>query len=280
MNRKPIVAGQFYELGKDKLNKQIKECFLSKLGPGKLPGKRTKNIIGVIVPHAGYQFSGHAAAHAYKEIGETKIPDTYIIIGPSHSGNKTCISMQDWETPLGTAEVDKELGKILSEKIPANDEAHLPEHSIEVQIPFLQFISKDNKFKIMPVMVSDDKGYDEIAEIIKDAVKKAGKNVIIIASSDFTHYGYAYGYVPFTVNIKEKLRELDKGAINPIKELNPEKFLDYVKKKEATICGALPIAVLLKAIDAKKAKLLSYYTSGEITGEYGSAVGYASIAFY
>ena len=278
--RKPIVAGQFYDLGEEGLKEQIKGCFLSKLGPGKLPGNRAKNAVGAVSPHAGYQFSGPAAAHAYKEIGETKIPDVYVILGPSHSGYGTCISMQDWETPLGKVPIDRELGKIISKRIPANEEAHLSEHSIEVQLPFLQFVNNGHDFRVMPVMVSHDISYSETAEIIRESLKEAGKKAIMIASSDFTHYGHAYGYVPFTINVKGKIKELDTGAIDAVRKMNAEKFIGYVKKKKATICGALPIAALLKAMDAKRAKLLKYYTSGDVTGDYDSAVGYAAIAFY
>lgn len=278
--RNPVVAGQFYPKDPEELKKEIEKCFVSEFGPGGLPKKaRTKQILGAIAPHAGYPFSGPAAAFSYKEIAESKMPHTYVIIGPSHMGYPSSVSLEDWKTPLGTAKNDNEFGKALVEnsRIKINEEAHSTEHSIEVQIPFLQFTT--DKFKFCPVMASHDLSYKEIAEAIKMAAEQLKRKIIVIASSDFTHYGSAYGYFPFTENIKKNMYKLDNGAIELIKKLNTEKYLDYVEKKQATICGQLPIAILMETIKAKKAELLKYYTSGDVVGEYTSAVGYASIIF-
>ena len=278
--RKPVVAGQFYLANTEELKDQIKSCFLSEFGPGKLPEKdRTKKIVGAIAPHAGYQFSGPGAAFTYKEIAETKIPDTYLLLGPNHMGYHSSISVEDWETPLGTAKNDSEFGKTLAKnsKLEINEKAHSTEHSIEVQIPFLQFTAKE--FKISPVMISHDLSYQEIAEAIRKTAEQLKRNIIVIASSDFTHYGPDYGYEPFKTNVKKNLYELDKGAIELIKKLSTEKYLDYVAEKQATICGQLPIAVLMDSVKPKKAELLKYYTSGDILGDYTNAVGYASIIF-
>jgi AmmeMemoRadiSam system protein B len=284
MVRKPIVSGQFYADDFDELNTQIKESFNSKFGPGALPlKKRSKEILGIIAPHAGYMYSGPGAAWAYKEIAESKFADLYIMLGLSHSGFKTCISLEDWETPFGIVKTDKEFGKKLIKKgVLLNEEAHKHEHSIEVQLPFLQFANKDylKQIKILPMIVSPDKPYDEIANMINDAIKESKLKVCIITSSDFTHFGFNYGYFPFNENIKENIYGLDKGAINYIKELNAYRFLDYTDQTGATICGKYPIAVALelsKLLGGKKAKLLHYYTSGDIIEDYGSAVGYASI---
>jgi AmmeMemoRadiSam system protein B len=290
MARRPAVAGQFYLGEKKALKEQIEECFMSKFGPGRLPGDtRTKVIKGVIAPHAGYPFSGPCAAFAYKEIAEAQEPDLYVVLGPSHSGSESCISAEDWETPLGIAKNDKEFGQVLvdNSKIVVNEEAHDMEHSIEVQLPFLQFVnqinnktSKENKdFKFLPLMVSHNISYNEIAKAIQKTAEQLKRHIIIIASSDLTHYGLNYGYIPFQDNVKENMHKLDKGAIDRILDLDATGFIEYCRDKEATICGALPIAALISTINAKKAKLLKYYTSGDIIGDYSNAVGYASVLF-
>jgi AmmeMemoRadiSam system protein B len=182
----------------------------------------------------------------------------------------------DWKTPLGTVKNDAELGKKLEELgISQNEEAHAAEHSIEVQLPFLQFACPSPS--IVPVIASTDVSYIEIAAAVKKAASVLKRKITIIASSDFTHYGPAYGYVPFSDNIKENMFSLDRGAIEKIKSLDASKFIEYVNQKMATICGQVPIAVLLEAVNAKKANLLKYYTSGDIVGDYTNAVGYASI---
>ncbi len=284
MTRKPIVAGQFYPANFNDLNNQINESFNSKYGPGDLPlNKRTKELFGIIAPHAGYTYSGPGAAWAYKEIAEAKLADLYIMLGLSHSGAETCLSLEDWETPFGAIQTDKEFGKKLIEKgIKQDEAAHQKEHSIEVQLPFLQFANKAylKQLKIMPIITSPDKNYEEIAKIIAETIKELKLNACIIASSDFTHFGLNYAYFPFKDNIKENMYKLDNDAIEHIKALNAYRFLDYTEQTGATICGKYPIAVMLEAsklLGAKKARLLNYYTSGDIAGDYGSAVGYAAI---
>lgn len=285
--RKPLVSGQFYEAGFEDLDKQIRWCYKHKFGPGKLPSQRTgKRITGIVSPHAGYSFSGPGAAWAFKEIAESSFPDLFVLLGLSHSGFPTCISLEDWETPFGIVKNDGEFGKSLAGKgISINENAHSREHSIEVQLPFLQFVNRNrlDDIRICPIIASEDMGCGEIAERIADALKDAKKRAIIIASSDFTHYGFSYGYVPFTANIRENMYKLDKGAIEQIIKLSSSQFLNYTDKTGATICGRYPIAVCIEAcklLGAKKARLLQYYTSGDVIGDYGSAVGYGSLAFY
>ena len=286
MPRKPIVAGMFYPDNFDELSNQINDSFHSKFGPGALPiKKRTKELIGIIAPHAGYQVSGPGAAWAYKEIAESRFADVYIIIGLSHSGFPSCISLEDWETPLGTVKTDQEFQRVLmaNSRLKQNEEAHANEHSIEVQLPFLQFANKDylKQLKIAPIIISEDKNYEEIAEAIVKTIEQTRKKAIIIASSDFTHYGINYGFFPFKEKVKENMHELDKGAIEHIQNLNSKEFLRYIDETGATICGRMPIAAIIascKLLGAKKAKLLHYYTSGDITGDYSSAVGYGAIS--
>lgn len=279
MTRNPSFNGRFYASGRIELKRQIKECFLSEFGPGMLPGKKEDNVIAGISPHAGYQFSGPASAFTYKSIAESKDPDLYIILGVSHQGFSSCVSLEDWKTPLGIAKNDAEFGKVLAEnaKIEINEELHQKEHSIEVQLPFLQFISES--FRFSPLMVSNDINPKILGEKIRKTSEQMKKKIIVIASSDFTHYGPAYGYVPFSSEIKKNMYNLDIGAVDAIRSLNPEKFQEYLRSTGATVCGQMPISVLLNSINSKKAELLKYYTSGDISGDYSNAVGYSSIIF-
>jgi AmmeMemoRadiSam system protein B len=271
--RQSIVDGQFYASDKENLKKQIENCFKDKLGPGLSSEKKDKNIIGVICPHAGYSFSGPCQAFSYKEIAESKTPDVFILLGLSHSGFNSCISIEDWQTSLGIIKVDQELAKKIN--LPIDEVAHQNEHSIEVQLPFLQFISK-KEIKILPIIISADINIKEFAQNLVKALDK--KTTIIIASSDFTHYGSNYNFTPFTNKIKENITNLDKEAINEIKNLNSEKFLE--KAQKTTICGQYPIAALIevsKLLKAKETHLLKYYLSGDLTENYTNSVSYASI---
>jgi len=275
--RQSIVDGQFYEADSKKLTEQIKSCFKSSGLPS---SKRSKKMFGCICPHAGYAFSGSCAAYSYKEIGESFIPDLYILLGLSHNGFDSCISVEDWETPLGIVKVDSNFGKEISKitKIPIDEIPHQNEHSIEVQLPFLQFINKGFDFKILPIIISPDIDVKDFALKLKKTI--SGKKVIFITSSDFTHYGPNYGFVPFSSDIKENMYKLDSSAIDFIKNLDSKGFLEYVGSKELTICGYYPIYALIeiaKAFGYKKAELLKYYTSGDIVKDYSNSVGYASI---
>lgn len=290
MTRKPIVAGMFYEDSFDELDRQINSCFTHKLGPGALPVKRTdKRIIGIIAPHAGYPFSGPCQAWAYKEIAESAFPDLFVILGTNHRGfGKAATLLEDFETPLGIVKTDVEFAKKLiknsSFNIVENKELHAGEHSIEVQLPFLQFANKDNlnNIRIVPLIMGSEANYKKAAETVIRTANEEKKRIIIIASSDFTHYGFSYGFVPFQTNVKENLYKLDKEAIKLVEKLDAAAFLDYIKETEATICGSNAVAAAVetaKMMRAKEARLLQYYTSGDIVNEYRNAVGYASIVF-
>lgn len=294
--RNAIVAGQFYLSEKSGLKRQIESCFLNRLGPGALPRAFPQKArkIGLIVPHAGYQFSGACAANGYKalvEVSKKDLAETFIILGPNHGGyGKTpfSLSLENFETPLGLVEND-ELSSALIEELSSiglqqDETAHKFEHSIEVQLPFLQFCYglMKKEFRIVPIIVSSV-DYESciklakgIAKVLED--KKLEKKVCIIASSDFTHYGLNYGFVPFTKNVRENLYALDKAAIEKILKFDSKGFYD--KATATTICGAAPILIAIeisKALGAKTAKLLKYYTSGDVLNDYSNAVGYASV---
>ncbi|RLG18208.1 AmmeMemoRadiSam system protein B [Nanoarchaeota archaeon] len=284
--RKPVVAGQFYNAEKDGLLKEIEECFLSDFGVGKLPGKSRgkKRILGAIVPHAGYVFSGPCASHAYYEISKVGKVDLFLILGTNHHGmgKRVATSAIDWETPLGVCKIDKEfVRKIVEKGIAEVDEvAHAYEHSIEVQLPFIQFIQPD--FKFCPIIFRD-LNLDECIETAENfwEVLKDLRSFVILASSDFTHYGPMYGYLPFLSEVKENLYKLDREMIDLILNLEFEEFFKKVYGEGRTICGWLPITVLLILMKkfGAKGKLLKYYTSGDVVKDYSNAVGYASIVF-
>ncbi|HII30081.1 AmmeMemoRadiSam system protein B [Candidatus Woesearchaeota archaeon CG10_big_fil_rev_8_21_14_0_10_47_5] len=284
MVRRPVVAGQFYAYDPRELEKQIESCFLSPNGPGVLPVSKRKGIcIGIIAPHAGYVFSGPCAAWAYKELAESMLPDIFFVLGTDHVGRGvTSTTLEDWETPLGIVKVDRAMAEQLIEcsRLRADAHLHAMEHSIEVQLPFLQFITRDKeRLRIIPISVSRDIDLKAFALDIKDVLIAANKTAAFIASSDFTHYGRSYGFVPFTSDVAKRMYELDRKALGFIKRLDPEGFLSYVAETGATICGARPIALLMYLVKAKRVKLLQYYTSADIIGDYNNAVGYAAISF-
>jgi len=266
MIRKPIVSGQFYNDDAKELKKEIKK-YMDTVKP-------EKKAAAAISPHAGYYFSGQCAAYSYKSVKDSDA-ELFIVLGLSHSGYESCVSLDDFETPLGIVKNDNEFAKLLIKNgLKEDKKAHNCEHSIEVQLPFLQYVKENLKF--VPVIVSED--YENVAKIIIKTIKESGRKVIIIASSDFTHYGYNYGFIPFSDNIKENMYKLDKGAIDKIINNDLKGFLDYTERTGATICGKYPIACLMKILN-KKGKLLKYYTSGDIINDYSSAVGYAAIVF-
>jgi len=286
MVRSPIVAGMFYEDDPEKLKKQIERCFFNnKFGPGSLPLKeRNKKIIGIIAPHAGYQFSGMGQAWGYKELAESELADTYIVLGTNHTGiGRSCTLLDDFDTPLGIVRTDTEFAQKLIDSgfIIQNKEVHNKEHSIEVQLPFLQFVNEGKEFKILPIAVSHNTNYELFGKKIIETAKELNRKICLICSSDFTHFGVNYAYMPFSENIKDNLEKLDKGAIEFIQKLDAWLFLNYVDETGATICGRDAIATMISACNAiggkRKVKLLKYYTSGDVVNDYGNAVGYASI---
>lgn len=279
--RHAIVAGQFYPAGKEELKKQI-ENFFSSLDISVL---KDRKIIGGIVPHAGYIFSGKSASYVYKLLKDKF--DTFIVLGTNHSGlgSKISLSIDDFDTPLGAVESDISLVEEIVKKkagldLEVNETAHKYEHSIEVQLPFLKVVQKG--FKIAAILVRD-LSIEEIkkfGKIISEIVKKKQERIFILASSDFTHYGRSYGFLPFRENVRENLYKLDEKAIKKIEELDVPGFLNEARK--TTICGKDAIACCIeicKNLGCKKGEKLCYYTSGDIVNEWENAVGYASLVF-
>jgi len=289
--RKPTVAGQFYNGNRTDLEQSIRECFLDKRGPGDLPetGQRKKNIKGLVVPHAGYIYSGAIAANSYYYLSKNGFADTFIILGPNHTGMGSGVSIMtegSWETPLGTTSINEALAKKLWTGIIDKDQiAHMHEHSIEVQLPFLQFCARDKKFDFIPICMAmqDFETSEEVGNILANAIKDTDENIVIIASSDFSHAGFNYASMPPSgVRVDKYAEKQDKLAIEKILEVDPKGLIDTVHKNNITMCGYGPVAVMLtasKMLGAKQVELLKYGTSYEVQPS-SSCVGYGALAVY
>jgi MEMO1 family protein len=277
--RSPAQAGSFYADTEGALRTQIQQSFLSKLGPGAIPtvpGNTNQNILGMIVPHAGYIYSGPVAAHSYYRLGTSGLVGTVIILGPNHTGSGSGVSTMtegEWSTPLGDVPIDSELAnEIVKETdiIDVEDEAHRNEHSIEVQLPFLQYIYP-RRFKFVPIcmMLQDLKTSIEIGKAVSEAASR--HSAAILASSDWTHY-----------EPQETAARKDKPAIQAALEMNEKKFQHIIEDNAVSACGYGPVTAMIHAVKllgAKKSNLLSYKTSGDVTGDKSAVVGYAAAAF-
>jgi AmmeMemoRadiSam system protein B len=289
--RSAAVAGQFYPGTEKSLKQQIEECFLNPRGYGKLPGKHKEGVPlkGLIVPHAGYIFSGAIASHAYGRLAEQGFPDTFIVIGPNHTGVGSGVSLMTegaWKTPLGTTPINSLLAQTLTAGVIDKDAtAHAYEHSIEVQLPFLQYIAHDQPFDFIALcmMMQDYETAQEIGAVLAAAIRKSKKNIVVIASSDFSHVGFNYQSMPPQGMRVDRYAEKQDGlAIEQILALNPKGLIQTVEDHHITMCGYGPVAAMLEAVKklgASKAELLKYGTSYEVHPNT-SCVGYGAIAVY
>lgn len=270
--RRPAVSGMFYAGTVGELQEQIGWCYKHELGPGTIPqvnNEGPRKIVAMVVPHAGYYYSGPVAAHAYKELAEDGIFDTAVILGPNHTGYGDPVSVWtegSWSTPLGEAEVDKKLAqRLLGDVVKADERAHIHEHSIEVQLPWLQYLY--GKVRIVPIaMMAQDL---ETARIVGKSIGKVGGNLVVIASSDLTHYE------PQSVAM-----EKDSSVIEAIIALDEEELYERCERLGCTMCGYGPVAAAIVAsreMKGKKASLLKYATSGDTSGDFSRVVGYGSI---
>ncbi len=266
MIREPIVSGKFYPSDPEVLKTSI-SSFLRE--------KQRKNVKGAVSPHAGYTFSGAVAGEVFSAVN---IPDSIIVIGPNHQGLGGFFSLSgadSWKTPLGEIEVDKKLtDKILKYTpfIKIDDTSHMYEHSIEVQLPFIQYLNPSAK--IVPISVMGY-NYDEVVTVskgISKAIEEYDEKVLVIASSDFSHY------VPHEIAKKE-----DKLAIDKILKLDSGALWKTVKERHISMCGMAPVVMMIeitKNLGATQGELLKYRTSGEVSGDYESVVGYSAIIIY
>ncbi len=289
MLRHPAVAGQFYKGSPDSLRKQVREFIV--------PGTEKIKALGIVSPHAGLVYSGSVAGAVYSRL---ELPDTFVLIGPNHTGLGAPVSLMargQWETPLGLVEIDEPLAAAILSKSPRIHEdslAHLREHSLEVQLPFIQHFKTG--FKIVPIQMLDTRldTCKEVGKAVAEAIQSRGqgavvrgqgedqakpltpnselrtsRDVLIVASSDMSHYERA-----------AVAKEKDFKAIQRVLDLDPEGLYRVVKEYGITMCGSGPATAMLiacKLLGASKAELIKYTNSGDVSGDYEQVVGYAGM---
>jgi len=266
--RPPAVAGMFYPADSREL-----ERLMDYLCGGPYKGEKIK-AKAVLVPHAGYIYSGKTACEVYKRI---EIPEHVVILGPNHTGMGAPVSVYDgdaWETPFGIVEIDREIRDRLLQfyGFEPDEEAHKFEHSLEVQVPFLQKFA-ERPFKITPIVLSllryEDALY--VAKQMAKVLKDYADNVLIVISSDMSHY------IP-----ADKAAELDRLAIECMERLDTLCLYKKVFTHNISMCGVIPAVVgieVAKELGASKGILVDYTNSGEVTGDYNSVVAYAGMIF-
>ena len=269
------LAGKWYPADAGTLSKQIEGFFQ------KAQAESINNVIALILPHAGYQFSGQTAVEGIK--AANKKYSRVVVIGPTHY-----VPMEEvlsvprvthYETPLGQIPLDVEfIDELLEHSLFQNvPRAHRYEHSVQIELPLLQYVQKD--FKLVPIVagVCSLKTIKKASGILRSLVDD---ETLVIASSDFTHFGPNYGYLPFKDNIPEQIKRLDMEAYEYIASSDSDGFLKYKQRTGATICGCVPIAILLSMFsEPVEAHLIKYTTSGELIGDFTNSVSYLSAAF-
>ena len=277
--RRPTVAGSWYAGTSQSLRAQIEDCFMHEFGPGKLPKvveEGPRNMLGLTVPHAGYMYSGSVAASAYYNLAVDGRPDTAVLFGPNHYGLGSGLAIMNegvWRTPLGDVEIDAQTAnQILRESriIDVDDIAHAREHSIELQLPFLQYLY-GSSFKFVPIsfLMQDLESSREVGRAVAKAL--SGRNGLVIASTDMTHY-----------EPQERAEQKDKLAINAALKMDEALYYSTVETNGISTCGYGPVVAAItasKLLSAKRARLLCYKTSGDVTSDFSSVVGYASVSF-
>ena len=264
MNRSPAVAGQFYPGSKNKLLAEL-ESFCQ-------PTQDVDPVCGVISPHAGYVYSGAIAGKLFSQV---TVPDRVILFGPNHHGMGrpgALYDMGDWETPLGEIKVDRNLAEdvLTSCKHFSSDAAaHRYEHSLEVQVPFIQYCNPDAQ--LVPVCIGHLPldALLESGEALADVISAHDEPILIVASSDMTHFESA-----------DQAKMKDTMALAHVENLDPEGLYKTVRDNRISMCGVLPTVVMLAAarkLGAKKGEVVAYGTSGDVTGDNNDVVGYASV---
>lgn len=283
MYRPPYVAGSFYPKDKSTLQKMI----------GKFMEEAKRNIdfidegkyAGVLCPHAGYVFSGKTQAYSYSYLSDSP-PETFVILGPNHTGLGLPVSLMDkgsWETPFGEIKINEELASKIVEKsgfIGVDSSAHKYEHSIEVQLPFLQYIKEDATFVPICMGIQDK----ETALDIGKAIAKSSKEPVgVIASSDLVHYGSRFEYNPLKGNKEDTLswiKNNDMEILKMAENFDIDGLYKFIDTKGYTTCGYGPLSVMLSSmgeLGAKKARILDYSNSYETSGDWSAVVGYGSV---
>lgn len=269
--RQPVVSGQFYPADGAALTQLIERSFLDARGPGQLPVRHRaseRRIRAAVVPHAGYVYSGPIAAHAYAAISAERPPSTVLVLGVNHTGRgaPAALSTRDWLTPLGRVPVDRDLVDALNHRpIEIDETAHSREPSIEVELPFLQYVLPFPRFAALTVSMGPVGFLADVAAVVRQATRR--RDVLVLASTDFSHY------IP-----AREARRLDGMAIEQILARDPHALYSTVVDHRISMCGIAPTTVLLFATqdESLKARLLRWGHSGEAE-PMDEVVGYASL---
>ena len=267
MTRKPAVAGTFYRAGAGSLNEQVASFI-----PADIKRRKVKALMS---PHAGLMYSGAVAGSVYASI---EPPATFVLLGPNHTGLGNPVAMMpegQWEIPTANVQIDSALAHAIAARtgiVTQDSEAHAHEHSLEVQLPFIASVAPQAKIVPITIMQAAPDELIALGEAIADAVMAVEYPVVIAASSDMSHF-----------ISHERAMELDRLAIDRVLELDPAGLLSVVRNEGISMCGVLPAVAMLaaaKKLGAKQATLTGYATSGEVSGDMDSVVGYAGVIIY
>ncbi|MBI5588158.1 MAG: AmmeMemoRadiSam system protein B [Deltaproteobacteria bacterium] len=263
MIRTPCVVGRFYPSKPDTLRKNVR---------GFLVERTREKAIAIVAPHAGYMYSGAVAGEVYSSV---VIPDDIILIGPNHTGMGKKVSVMsegEWDTPLGRLKVNSKLAELIlggSRLFSSDIEAHLEEHSLEVQLPFIHELNKNASIVPITVMTASANDCAELGRALAGAISSYAKEVLIVVSSDMNHF-----------ESDKKTRVKDIAAIEAVLKLDAGRLLEVTSSRDITMCGVLPAAIAIeaaRALGATEARLIRYSTSGETSGDFDHVVGYAGI---
>lgn len=264
MIREPAVAGSFYPGTQAKL-KAVLDNFIKK-------DQKKYDAYGVVSPHAGYIYSGAVAGEVFSSVN---LPEDIVIIAPNHTGLGELFSLWprgEWQTPLGAVDINQELNNLIKKHasmVTEDTKAHLQEHSAEVQVPFLQYFKDNIKIVVMVIASHSLKELKLFGTNLAQAIKEFGKPVLIVASSDMTHY-----------ESHNVAKEKDQKAIDKMVALDEDGLYQVVNKYQISMCGYAPTISMLtaaKQLGAQKGHLIRYMTSGETSGDYNQVVGYAGL---
>ena len=263
MIRRPAVAGKFYTEDPDRLREEMHSL---------IPPGEPARVLGIVAPHAGYIYSGRVAGRVY---GQIRVPEAVLVLGPNHTGSGAPVALApsgEWLTPLGQVPVNSRLSQLILKHAPQvreDVEAHRFEHSLEVQLPFLQYRNPGVCIAALCLAISDYGSVAALGAGIAQAITEYGDEVLIVASSDMNHYESA--------SVAQKKDDL---ALAELAALNPERLLQVCREHRITMCGVVPAAVMLvaaKLLGAKESRLVSYTTSGEVNGDQSRVVAYAAV---
>jgi AmmeMemoRadiSam system protein B len=274
--RSSPLAGAWYPAEPETLKEMLHD-YLERARVPEIEGR----ILALVSPHAGYRYSGQGAAYGFKTL-VGKDFERVILIGPSHYARFRGIAVSSYdcyETPLGRVPVDKGIGNKLSQHslFVAQPFAEEQEHALEMEIPYLQTVLKD--FQIVPLLVGalEETDYPEVVRLLHPFITD---KTLVVVSSDFTHFGNRFGYLPFRDHVKDNLKKLDMGAVDHILNKDFDGYVEYLRETGITICGRLPIALLLRLLPPEaEGMLLDYSTSGDLLNDYSSSVSYVSLIF-